>query len=340
MKKVFLVLLFVISVFGCAHDEIGVPYATLYVSKSDAMFKSQIINATFSLDGDYMYTYSDELVTIYKTNPMEKVSSFHIKPEKTTSFGAKRQKIFVTNDKKRLIFYSPQYIQLWDIQTKNLLKQIPLHSKNAVYSHEGLIILTDDSFIEILDDIDLKVIRRSTSLYVAVGIPDYDDYPFEILENNNKMLLRCKYNSMFVDLKTLKIIDQTAYNDDNILKYIKKYKQDFSPTLKNILENVDYSGGYSFYSFKSNNGPIQLVARISFNKIIIKKYKSVEKDIFDRYLFSQNGDNWLLYHRESRKFSGSKNLQKYLKMRTKDRSVVPMNEATFKKYYTTINLKD
>jgi len=82
---------------------------------------------TFSLDGNNMYTYSDGLVTIYETNPMKKVSSFHIEPDK--SFRDNGQKIFVTKDKKRIIFYTRRYLQLWDIQTEKLLKKILLDSR-------------------------------------------------------------------------------------------------------------------------------------------------------------------------------------------------------------------
>ena len=336
MRKILLVLLFMISVFGSDNKEIGIPQKPISYDNS---FNSKIKSATFSLDGNNMYTYINGLVTIYETNPMKKVSSFHIKPDKSLNYGYRRQKIFVTKDKKRIIFYSPEYIQLWDIKTKKLLKKILLLSTNSAYYSDGLIVLTDKSFIEILDDTYLKVMRRSTSPYIIKDIPHYDDQPFEILVNNNIVLLRFMRWGMFLDLKTLKIIDQTAY-DTNVMKYVKKYKQDFSPDLKKLLKQESTYRPCYVYSFKLSNKQTILYTFVSASKFFIKKYKNVEKNFLNRYVFLQNDDDWLLYDIETHTFTGSKNIQKYLKMKTEDGKVVPINDATFNKYNKTINLKD
>ena len=166
---------------------------------------------------------------------MKKVSSFHIEPDK--SFRDNGEKIFVTKDKKRIIFHTRRYLQLWDIQTEKLLKKILLDSRNAVNSNSGLVIIKQDGSIEILDDSNFKVIRKSTSPYILeVAYFHGSDYyrPSEIFVNNNIVLLRSMGGVMFVDLKTFKIIDEIEYGTDNI-EYIKKYEQDFPFVIKSLL---------------------------------------------------------------------------------------------------------
>ncbi|MBN2816627.1 MAG: hypothetical protein JXQ67_08080, partial [Campylobacterales bacterium] len=75
---------------------------------------------------------------------------------------------------------------------------------------------------------------------------------------------------------------------------------------------------------------IKLLSFKTYNAFWIKKAYGLHQ--------YKNGE--LIINRHSTFEATSPQIIKYLKMKTQDGSVVPMNEATFKKYYTEINLRD
>lgn len=93
MKKIFLVLLFVFSLFAGKNDEIGVPYFDQILGPDSAILS----NTT-----EKLYTLQGDLVTGYQTNPMNKIFSFHTGIEKVHN----GYRILVTQDDKRIILYS------------------------------------------------------------------------------------------------------------------------------------------------------------------------------------------------------------------------------------------
>ena len=76
------------------------------------------------------------------------------------------------------------------------------------------------------------------------------------------------------------------------------------------------------------------------NGIIKCRLVKKQCDNPEKFLHFQFGNEWLLQRKGSNEFMGSENIRKYLKMKTKDGKIVPMNDATFEKYNKQINLKD
>lgn len=346
MKKILLVLLFAFSAFAGESEEIGVPYFSI---SYDNNIGSKIQSASFSLDGNNMYTLLNGLVTVYQTNPMKKVFSFQvdIDPE----FVHQPQQIFITKDKKRIVIYCHGSIRLWDIQTKKCLKNIKTKTNNAVNTMYGLTILTNDYFLEVLDDQNLEVVSRSKYQVKMNSLALDDEDPWTVTAggmtaNQNIILLRFLDGVMFVNLETFKIIDQVSHGSD-ITPYLEKYSSIFKADFLTEFMTSSYnkSRHLLIYSFQSSNSSKDLIVlylqyrpdrQHSNNHLVITGYHQEKKE---RYRFWQFGEEWVMDQLRSNIFTGSSNITKYHKMIGKDRQVVPMNDATFEKYNQPLNIK-
>ena len=155
MKKIVLVLLFAFSAFAGDSEEIGTPYYR------DQFFGPD--SATLSSTAEKLYTLKGDLVTGYETNPMKKIFSFHTGIKEIHN----GYRILVTQDDNRIILYSLDSIQLWDIKTKKLLRKVDLAIGPVISSRYGLIVLTKDNYLQILDEQSLETIRTSGHTYVV-----------------------------------------------------------------------------------------------------------------------------------------------------------------------------
>lgn len=338
IKKIVLVLLFAFSLFAGESGEVGIPYYR------DQLFGPD--SATLSSTAEKLYTLKGDLVTGYETNPMKMIFSFHTGIEK----GYRGCRILVTQDDQRIILFSDEYIQLWDIKTKKLVKKVYFASKKAISSQFGLIVLTNSNRLEILNDQNLETIRNTDDDYVY-KIKTADNYAYsycdEMFTNKNILLLRFYNAVMFIDLETFKIVDQAAYEDNMsplMISYLEKYNSFFTDSRLITLLQRDYfaqserltysvlttdNNAYDEVFFSHNRkGPVQITKT---------SHDSSKKE--KRYLFLQFDDAWLFYEYKTRLFTGSENIKKYLQMKTKDGKILPMNDETFEKYNQPLNIK-
>lgn len=160
MKKILLVLLFVVSVFA---DNVQIPY----IQSSNGKITSAVLMP--NCEGFYTYKYGK--VTRWKLNPIQPVESFMIHKNIKRSSPFLKRNIFITKDGKRLIFKSRNILQLWDLKTKKLLKEIKEKYTFwlAAYSDYGLVLLDYKSKLQLLDDKTFEVLKQT-------GIPRNKDY--------------------------------------------------------------------------------------------------------------------------------------------------------------------
>lgn len=336
MKKTFLVLLFAFSLFAGESEEIGVPYFDQILGPDSAILS----NTT-----EKLYTLQGDLVTGYQTNPMKKILSFHTGIEKVHN----GYRILVTQDDKRIILYSRYDIQLWDIKTKKLLKKVDLSTAKAISSQYGLIVLTKDHYLEILDEENLEKIRKSDNIYVfnyenGVDFNCFDNnHANEMFVNKHILLLRFPLDAMFMDLESLKIIDQVSYKS-SMKPYLDKYSSFFTTKrLKRLLVGeTGMSREQSTYLIpSSDNNLYDEIFTLTFTakSLMIGKFFHDSSKKVKTYEFHQLMDEWVFYAYKTHLFTGSENIKKYLQMKMKDGTVVPMNQVTFEKYNQPLSIK-
>lgn len=156
------------------------------------------------------------------------------------------------------------------------------------------------------------------------------------------MVLRFPGDAIFIDMESLKIIDQVSYQS-SMTAYLDKYSSFFSiKRLKRFLEReTGMSRERSTYLVpSSDNNTYDEIFTLTFAKsLIIGKFSHDSSKKVIAYEFHQLNDEWVLYVYKTHLFIGSENIKKFLQMKTKDGKIVPINDATFEKYNTQINLK-
>lgn len=275
MRKILLVLLLVIVVFANENNHIP------QIIKSSG----KIYSAVLIPNCKGFYTYKDGKVTKWQLNPIQPVESF-VLHKNIISFHGLRENIFVTKDAKRLIYKSKDLLQLWDLKSKKLLKELKPKSSFwlATYSDYGLVLLNYDSQLQLLDDRTLKVLKQTRiprdKEYGKVA--DFRYYPINMIVGKDILHINYATEAYYLNLKTLKTIDfsNTNYEDKiwventknqnrksilrdlknntttqfrinpHRIKYFEKYKDKFNPIIWDAF--MKYIWTTRFYSTLSS----------------------------------------------------------------------------------------
>ena len=163
MKKVLLVLLFVISVFG-SDDEIGIP------AIKDNIIESAVLNTS----GKSFYTLKDERLTYWNLSPLKKLKVWEISKPKVEHMG--RDIYFIDNYTKVLLLSDIEFM-IYNLQTNEIEKKVKFKSfqakkhenyiysfsvKEKIESHEY-----GDQYIIILDVWDAKTLEKIKSINIS-----------------------------------------------------------------------------------------------------------------------------------------------------------------------------
>jgi len=352
MKKfstiLFVLVWFSVSIFGegnsstkVANEEIGYP-----IIDNEA---GSIESATLAPNRKNFYTLKGGKITYWQMNPIKPIDSLQLDVNTTTENRLQRYNIYSSQDGKRVILHSYTQIQLWDLQSKKLLKTIDEPSRLATTYKNNFITVSRDNHLKIWDDKSLKLLRDK-NWGERQFCNDYGDCYRKDLMNifagKELLYLLYSYNTdFFVDFNTLKIIDTSCKEIDqqDKNKYYAKYASLFFPTLSK--ENLGHS--HYFISTSIHNEKNELltdvmqIVKLGRNSDTILQWiypQKIGKRKINKYKIYKFNDAWFLYIRRSRYFASSKNAKKYLKMKTKDGKVIPMNDATFQKYNKTISI--
>jgi len=376
MKKfstiLFILIWFSVSIFGernssvgAGDEEIGRP-----IIKGKAGY---IDSAAIAPNRKSFYTLKDGKITYWKMNPIKPIDSLQLDVNTTNKretyhiyltqggksvihqghklFANDRQQKYTINisqDSKRVIFHSYTQIQLWDLQSKKLLKIIDEPSRLVTTYKNNFITITGDNHLKIWDDKSFKLLREK-NLGKRKVCNDYSNCYYSDLINifakKDLLYLYEDSRNIFVDFNTLKIVDEIygkmSLQEKN--KYSKKYADIFPITFwRRSIENNYYYASISTHNEKNellrDGMQIKQRGKNSYTYLLWVDPQKEKRKKSNRYIIYQFNDAWLVLSRRGWYFTGSKNVRKYLKMKTKDGKIVPMNDATFQKYSKTISI--
>ena len=124
MKKILLLLILALGLFGAESEEIGKPY----VDKSEGFIQSAVL----APDGESFYTLKGDLITQWQLSSLKRLNSFKIDIDsKVGRFG---YQISVTSDGKKMILRSSEDIMFVNLDNNNLNKKIKYDSDMGVIS--------------------------------------------------------------------------------------------------------------------------------------------------------------------------------------------------------------
>ena len=368
MKKILLLLILVLGLFGVESEEVGVPYIEIDQSSK--------YDAVLAPDGESFFTLKGDLVTQWQLSPFKKLFSFKtgieefgppvyqisISSDNQTVGGRSgadsRYKISASNDGQRIILYSPKTneIQLWDVKTMKHLKTIKEDLQLGTGTKYGFVSITKDNQIHIRNDKDLSLIKDMDTTLTECTYRVSDDESavgkcraFGITNGDNLLSISYSDRGLFIDLDTLEIVDTFfaglyPYSVKHRIaggKYADKFVGKIAQRRANrqVTDNPKVFE-HTFSSLRKLNkiegrkvGVLALTYMMnqyffvdsSFDESGKEEYKSL-------YHFYQFEDEWVFLDYRKGFFTGSENIRKYLKMKTKDGKIVPMNDATFEKY--------
>lgn len=343
MKEILLILILTVGLFGSEAEEIGRPYID-----NDNGF---IHSAVLAPDGNSFYSLKDDLVTKWQLSPIKKLLSFRTGIVNFARY--KGYQIQVSGDNKRIILYSFKEIQLWDIKSKEHLKTIKEDLTLGTSSKYGFLALTKDNYLHIWSDKDLKLLKT-----MKINRDDkYSDniLPYNMINGDNILCINYSLDGLFLDLDTLKVIDTFSNDTEEDRKiqrfkiskdkqvYGDKYASKYYPNIwDTYMRYIWYERHFSTFSSvkylrirdKTRTSEIVLYkprdrSEYRLQKSFINKHGEKKKTAYSFYQFD---DTWILHDKRKRFFTGSGNIRKYLKMKTNDGKIIPMNDITFKTY--------
>jgi len=363
MKKVLIGLLFVVSVFA-SDDEIG----KLFIEKSDG----HIDSAVLASDGKSFYTFKDGWVSKYGINPLKKIYSFQtsiIPPYY-------RYAIYVTSDEQKMVIASNKELILVDLKTKKIINRVTFESrgrhvmngKNFITVGREIIHIREgvfdegDNLMTVWDTKQLKKIKE-IKLYDTCDIWE-DCYEADhYFADDAKALYKVNDRLIYVSVYTIAILDATnleimqkVYKYRNYGVYLGRnsnfiyshyytslgddYKKARNSYAAINLETCELSKEKKYSSGNPKLNDLELKNLSVKEKIKLLSFKTSNAFWIGKkaYKLHQYKNGELIIERHSTFEATSLQIRKDLKMKTEDGRIVPMNEATYKKYHTQIKL--
>ena len=360
MKNIVLILLLVAGVFASESEEIGVPY----VEQEQARAKGSVLDP----NGKYFYTLVGETVTKWELDPIKKVSSFNVDSAKRNTH------LNITSDSKKMILWNLKRIILIDLLTQKVIRAVHrTRSDDSKYRFSWgeiddltfkAIFTKRDYSDTIYREYDTKNLNVTKSVVLPklnsiVHVNDSDMrntiHSMHIHGNNIFVFATESSNPSYMailDKKTLEKISIVKNRYISHMEYISLDKKSFYFKWAEIEFNLDTLLGKKI-TFKEFNEDIPYFsANISLYKelTLVPRYSNPLNRHYNNFpmfynnvnneklaTFYQLEDDWILIAPNGH-FEASKNIRKYLKMKTSSGKVLPINDATFKKYNKHINL--
>lgn len=369
MKKLLLILVLVVGLFGADSEEIGKPF----IERGKGTVQSAVLDP----NGEYFYTLKDETVTKWQLEPIKNVYSFKINLPKS-----KRYKMDISSEADKIVVWNTKLLSLIDLKTQKQIKTIDEEITWGVM--DGLIFKTIN-------------VKKTYEYNRLISKTVYQERDLKKFENTKNIIMPylcedtfgCHVWHMFIYKNMIFASTPESSETGKIMAILDK------TTLKELNENrkirgncyftLDKQGLYcrlnreaytkvnlnTLEEEKINLNPLEE----KFSVLLLKKEFINEKILFSIHsdislfknlslvFFSSNWNkeapNLYFYNNEINKelatfhqfnnewilispegyFEVSKNAKKHLKMKIKSGEVVPMNNATFEKYNKKINLK-
>ena len=361
MRKILLVLLFVVSVFG-SDEEIGKPVIDWE--------KGQIESAVLASDGKSFYTLQGQDLIHWSLSPLKKLESWEVPLKKITT-GKKQNRfhdIWFLDNYTKVLVTSIEGMMIYNLQTKKIEKEISYNIYSLVKDGD-FIYLTHPTLIKgnkyniDFEKWSVPELKRVNSVNITgmwekyIGICYIDEAGTESHEcpiNNLESFALGRKNIYYPTIYGSAIV-----LDKSTLKYkgtIERYSYYFE-----ILEGGYLNTGSTIYRL-SDDQHIQYKGRgwgykKDYNLKVIQKlngkatrysvvgnlflgkrkryvFRNIKDHTFYGYLSQYKGELAIKRSVSNPFFESSSRKMKLLQMKTKDGKIIPMNDATYKKYHT------
>lgn len=369
MKKLLLMCLLAFSVFAFADVEIGVPA----ISWGNPPLESAVLVA----DGKSFYTLQGQDLIHWNLSPLKKLEAWKV-PLKTIvdkSPSNRFHNIYLLKDYSKVLITSIKELMIYNLQTRKVEKKLEYSSYLTVKDGDTLYLthLTpykDDPFtysvdLEVWQLPELKRIR-SVNLTELTDRNGYRKmmYRGNLLAGRDVIFYFGSYDLLrmiIMDKKSFKIkeaetgfrkVEVTSNGYVDIGPYIYRLSDG-----KQIMK-IDLNNGKKAYRFADEHhqtvidefhadfrpkrasvvGNLCLKTRRgAYAPYFFINIKEGEDKSVIKILSQDQGEAVISTYRKNY-FETSSRSSQLLKMRMKDGEIVPMNDATFKKYNTSFNL--
>jgi len=201
MKHIILIILLTLGIWA---EEVGVPY----VDAREAVVQS----AALSPDGETFYTYANNTLTHWSLNPMKALETAKI--EDLDIVNGKWHRIYVTPDRRKIIFVTRKILALFDLNQKMIVKKITMVQPTTNLIGSDFIAVEFKKLKMLIYKIDPNTLDvLATSNLIA---PNEDsDFPYHVFGLKNKQTLTVVTHRQFlvVDRNTLQIVKR--FSADN-----------------------------------------------------------------------------------------------------------------------------
>jgi hypothetical protein len=327
---------------GVWAEEVGVPY----VDKTQPHGSG---SAFLTSDSHYIYTYSNNFLRFFSTNPIILLNTITIEDEDFINKSG--IDIYALNNNKIIFTSINGGIGLFDLSQKKFLKKIKSRLHNAKLTKDNFITVNKDRTVRLYETSSLKLLRE-------IQIPkykkyaEYSEYREDVsgmfLGNNGQdIVVLTDARLIILDAKTLDIKREIQEKFGVIGEVAVHYG--ISLDQKRLYDNGKYYFDLSTYSiFASPKESDCYITNRTFSEtsshMLVKCQKINEvyekinvTKLFSIYQFQKN--DWLIITPNGY-FDGSPESRKYLYMKTPSGESVPIDDATFQKFHKQINLKD
>lgn len=359
MKRILiLIMVLVVSVWA---EEIGVPY----VEKE----MGQVQSAVLAPDGESFYTLKDEYVTHWQLEPIKKLSSFKIKLFEEE----KRQKysMYISSDSKKMVVMARMALLLLDLKKKDLIKRKKAefywgimdgmvfkttYNKKIVKDNKPIREVVYKEYnidnLEVTKELSLPYLCNESTHRCSEHYMHYINYMY--IYSDKLFVLKLDDIISVLDKKTLKKLDKSwkiwnkcYFTLDKKFFYCLSNNEQYTKINLDTLDakkivSKDLVHKKSLHDIYSN---ISLYKKLSLVFDFDIDEKSASLDFYNNKLnikiaafYQFKNDEWILINSDGY-FEASRDARQYLKRKTLDGKIAPINDETYEKYNKKIILK-
>jgi hypothetical protein len=310
------------------------------------------LNIGLSRDGKTFYTYENNILIHWSTNPIQILDSVKITDP---MFPSPLNFDFTPDGKKMVFSHGSHGIGLFDLEKKQFTKKLATRFVGDTLI--GSDIFTFDE-LGILEKIDLNSFKATIVKHIPkieTNSEDYVDYPIGLFRSKDGKSI-VAISSMNLNVYNVQTFEQ--------LKYIETLFMGMSALLVSVNHQI-IAGNTIKYDVNTRKETVftgdeqkkmrqghKLVhkqtlnfyeSKYWYNQYIDRIYDDGSINVLnwldDQKLYQFTGDDWLTIT-ASGYFNGSSESHKYLYMKTTSGESVPIDDVTYNKFHKQINLKD
>jgi hypothetical protein len=304
------------------------------------------LNIGLSRDGKTFYTYENNTLIHWNMNPVQIIDSVKITDPRFSS----PMNYDLVPDRTKIIFSDRKTgIGLLDLTTKQFIKKIPMQFRFDKLVGTNLITVDLDRTITVRDLENLNAIKQQKISTVQINCDECSDDVWLLLKSNDgkNLAIITNLRILLFDTNELKVVSEIkGFFPDNGT-YLSLSNNGEIIEGSEVLFNLSTLKLVGAKNYASNVTTKELLnikhALFWYRKKVNKPYVDSSTNILgvlkDKKIYQFQDGNWLIITSDAH-FDGSPEARRYFTMKTSSGESMPIDDATFQKYHTQINLKD